>query len=652
MNKKYIGKKKLLLCMLITSILIVTSLTSVTGQTQNDSENTTSNSAIRSRALPSWFYKLVNDDWNYWSKSPNMYSIPSGNVGIGTSSPSSKLQVAGNIDAYGFSINGTAIGTSSDSYWSADGSNIYYNTGNVGIGTISPVAKLDVAGMLKINSFKMTTGATDGYVLTSDGSGVGTWQPASGGSGGIGGSGTTNKISKFTSSDTIGNSIITESSSKIGIGTSSPTEKLDVAGTIKATGFKMPISPTAGYVLTCDSNGVGTWQPVGGGSDGIGGSGTINKLPKMVGPTTIGDSIITESSSKIGIGTSSPTEKLDVAGTIKATSFKMPTNAVTGYVLTCNSQGVGTWQPASGGGGGIGGSGSTNYIPRFAGSTTLGNSIIYQTSDSIGIGTTNPEYTLHVDGTIYGNNDGDLGVSGEGYYGVIGYSEDVEGIGVVGWSTDYEGFGLAGVGENGSGLWATTLYGLYAAQFEGDVLVNGTLFSLDPFGIAGVAGVSEGYGIYGGSSSGYAGWFEGDVNINGTLSKQAGSFKIDHPLDPENKYLYHSFVESPDMKNIYDGTITLDENGEAIVELPDYFEALNKDFRYQLTCIGGYAPVYISKEVHDNMFKIAGGTPGLKVSWQVTGIRHDTYAEENRIPVEEYKTDVENEINPQLEILK
>src|SRR5690606_1929323 len=60
----------------------------------------------------------------------------------------------------------------------------------------------------------------------------------------------------------------------------------------------------------------------------------------------------------------------------------------------------------------------------------------------------------------------------------------------------------------------------------------------------------------------------GGVSVLGSLSKGSGTFVIDHPLDPENKLLYHSFVESPDVKNIYDGIVTLDENGEATVELP------------------------------------------------------------------------------------
>ena len=172
------------------------------------------------------------------------------------------------------------------------------------------------------------------------------------------------------------------------------------------------------------------------------------------------------------------------------------------------------------------------------------------------------------------------------------------------------------------------------------------------FGIATGSGTTN-YGIYGqatGATNNYAGYFEGNVHVNGTLSKNAGSFKIDHPLDPENKYLVHSFVESPDMKNIYDGVVVLDEEGKAVVTLPPYFEALNEDFRYQLTCIGEYAPVYIEKKIQNNQFVIAGGKPGLEVSWQVTGIRKDPYAKAYPIIVEEEKKPHEKGkyLNPEL----
>jgi hypothetical protein len=146
------------------------------------------------------------------------------------------------------------------------------------------------------------------------------------------------------------------------------------------------------------------------------------------------------------------------------------------------------------------------------------------------------------------------------------------------------------------------------------------------------------------------------VQITGNLEKAGGSFKIDHPLDPANKYLSHSFVESPDMKNVYDGVVVLDRKGKAEIELPDWFGALNKDFRYQLTAIGAPGPnLYIAEEISDktanytssnnnnknSRFKIAGGTSGMKVSWQVTGIRKDPWANANRVQVEEDKPDKE-----------
>jgi hypothetical protein len=128
-----------------------------------------------------------------------------------------------------------------------------------------------------------------------------------------------------------------------------------------------------------------------------------------------------------------------------------------------------------------------------------------------------------------------------------------------------------------------------------------------------------------------------NLNVTGTLSKPAGTFKIDHPLDPANKYLYHSFVESPDMMNVYNGNINTDGSGLATVTLPDWFEALNRDFRYQLTVIGQFAQAIVASEVSHNQFTIRTDRPNVKVSWQVTGIRQDAYANAHRVQVEEDK---------------
>src|SRR5262249_1427686 len=110
------------------------------------------------------------------------------------------------------------------------------------------------------------------------------------------------------------------------------------------------------------------------------------------------------------------------------------------------------------------------------------------------------------------------------------------------------------------------------------------------------------------------------------------------------------FVESPDMMNVYNGNIVLDAEGKGTVQLPDWFETLNRDFRYQLTCIGGFAPIYVADEIADHRFTIAGGRPCPKVSWQVTGMRQDPWAENHRIPVEQDKTAEEREfyIHPEL----
>jgi hypothetical protein len=220
-------------------------------------------------------------------------------------------------------------------------------------------------------------------------------------------------------------------------------------------------------------------------------------------------------------------------------------------------------------------------------------------------------------GSVWSGSGIGLTITSNNDYGILGQTST--GHGVRGYSNS-SGYGVSGYS-----------YSAYGGYFE-----TGTTqqFALVARSNGGSSGANAFY------ATGYA-RIDGNLSIGGTISKGGGSFKIDHPLDPENKYLYHSFVESPDMKNIYDGVITLDEKGEANVELPTYFETLNKDFRYQLTCIGGYSQVYIAEEITDNHFKISGGKSGMKVSWQVTGIRKDAFAEKHRI-IPEVEKEQEN----------
>jgi hypothetical protein len=229
------------------------------------------------------------------------------------------------------------------------------------------------------------------------------------------------------------------------------------------------------------------------------------------------------------------------------------------------------------------------------------------------------------------NPGGGFGVAGDSAFGNGVYGLSTSGTGTVGTSR-------SGVGVRGESVESFGVHGLSSGSGSSGDGVRGTANGPSGNGVHGIANNGSGaYGVYGESSSGYAGYFSGKVNITGTLTKGAGSFLIDHPLDPANKYLAHSFVESPDMKNVYDGIAVLDADGRAEVDLPDWFQALNRDFRYQLTCIGGFAPVYVAEKIHDNRFQIAGGAAGQEISWQVTGIRQDAYANAHRIVVEENK---------------
>jgi trimeric autotransporter adhesin len=246
-------------------------------------------------------------------------------------------------------------------------------------------------------------------------------------------------------------------------------------------------------------------------------------------------------------------------------------------------------------------------------SVTVSNAIVLGTTSAggatapaVGIGTTAPSHTLDVV---------DRGTAGAAIYAsstVVGDAA-ISGVNSATSGKGTNGGLFQSFSPNGSGVAAIDDVGGYAGYFE----------ALD---------------------GGYAGYFAGNVtvtgneNVLGTLTKGGGSFKIDDPIDPSHKYLSHSFVESPDMKNIYDGIVTLDAHGSAVVTMPDWFSALNRDFRYQLTAIGAPGPkLYIAGEMHDNRFRIAGGKKGMRVSWEVTGIRQDAWANAHRIPNEEEK---------------
>ncbi|MBD3287773.1 hypothetical protein GF337_03125 [candidate division KSB1 bacterium] len=143
------------------------------------------------------------------------------------------------------------------------------------------------------------------------------------------------------------------------------------------------------------------------------------------------------------------------------------------------------------------------------------------------------------------------------------------------------------------------------------------------------------------SGAGRAGYFAGDVHVSGTLTCSNKQFLIDHPLDPANKILRHSCIESPEMINIYKGRATL-ENGRIEIQLPDYFDALNhpEGREINLTPINGWSPLFLEGEINNNHFIVKTtkeGNPEQEFSWIIYGVRNDEYARNNPIIVEEEK---------------
>lgn len=259
---------------------------------------------------------------------------------------------------------------------------------------------------------------------------------------------------------------------------------------------------------------------------------------------------------------------------------------------------------------------------------------IYGEGNSVGIwgstfngtgvrGATTGGYGVH--GYSVGNGTGVRGESSGGS-GVYGLSTNDNGYGVFGENTTLTGYGVLGVNNANS----TFARGVVGSSQNGQGVRGASTNGFGVYGMAPTNGVGvrgDGY-IAGVAGQGtlWAGIFYGDIRVDGNCSGCLGPDKIDHPSDPKNKYLQHSVVESSEMLDIYSGNVTTDAKGYATVVLPDWFESLNKDFRYQLTVVGQFAQAIISSEIKNNRFVITTDKPSVKVSWQVIGTRNDPYS--------------------------
>jgi hypothetical protein len=132
----------------------------------------------------------------------------------------------------------------------------------------------------------------------------------------------------------------------------------------------------------------------------------------------------------------------------------------------------------------------------------------------------------------------------------------------------------------------------------------------------------------------WAGYFSGDVTVTGTIFTPVMISRIDHPQDPENQFLQHAAVQSPEMTNQYSGNVITNAVGDADVILPDYFSTIITDVRYQLTVVGEFAQAIVTRKVEGNRFSIKTDKPNVEVSWLIIGSRIDPSASRSKFATE------------------
>ncbi len=226
------------------------------------------------------------------------------------------------------------------------------------------------------------------------------------------------------------------------------------------------------------------------------------------------------------------------------------------------------------------------------------------------------------------------GVFASGTYGVRAVGEQV---GVQATASGDDGIGLRAVGSGGAGGWAIDA----TNNGYGGITVNASGVGVDATAQTGVYAIglgANGRGIYAFSSQGKAAVLDGDVTVTGTLDRVAATSRIDHPADPDRRWLVHAGVDAPEARDVYDGNATTGADGRASVRVPAYVEALGRDFRYQLTVIGDFAQAVVSRDLRDGSFEIRTDRPRVRVSWQVTALRDDAYTRDHPVRNEPAKT--------------
>jgi hypothetical protein len=394
----------------------------------------------------------------------------------------------------------------------------------------------------------------------------------------------------------------------VGIGTTGPAAKLeaDTASTAEGTVGVLGrvTSPTPGGFSAgvrginagTTGLGIGVW-----GSHAGGGWGVYGTSPLGIG--IFGEHTSTSGAAAAieGDTVSTADGAVGVLGQVTSTTPGWQSAAVRGINADTGGNGIGVWGSQAGYGRGV------------YGTSPNGTGVYGEHTSTSGAG---------------GAVEGHTASTADYASGVFGYVH-----------SSTPGFFSAGVrgGNAGTGGSGIGVYGSHAGSGWG-------VYGYAPSGRGVYGSSTSGIGVYGQSSNGIAGWFQGILDVQGDLNVFGGTknFRIVHPLDPAHKYLQHAAIESNEVLNIYSGNVTTDGRGLATVPLPEWFDRINTDVRYQLTIVGSRGwNARVTKQIEGNRFTIETDQPNVQVSWQVTARRNDPYMRAHPFQVEQAKTGLE-----------
>lgn len=573
----------------------------------------------------------------YALQTRGLFVDDAGNLGVGNSAPTSKVEVTGVVTATGFTGDGAALTNLNASALTA---------GSIADARLSAnVALLNSANTFTNPGTTSFAGPLTATAFTGNGSALTALNASSLSSGTVADARLSANIPKLNAANTFTNTGATSFAGNLGIGTTAPEAKLHVAGgnvtidrggatqgstrSLIVGGARGSASPAFASLQfeNYDTNS-GATDYTGAAIESFNSSGADSgdlrflTTPDMAtGPQ---ERVRFDQNGNVGIGTTTPGFPLAFADTLgdKIALFGQSGNhwgfGIQNALLQIHTA-----------------DNSGDIAFGYGQSSSFTETMRVRGNGRVGIGLTNPAALLHSRTATAGLS----AVRGDGNavaaVGVEGTTNDGAGIGVLGRATTTTGFNFGVVGRTSSSD-GVGVSGEATRASGSNTGVYGYAHGTDGYGVFGDADGTNGIGVHGQATgaSGYGVFSTGNIAASGTKS-----FLIDHPLDPENKTLRHYCAEGPEPMNEYSGVAALDRNGEAWVMLPDYFESINRDFRYQLTCLGQFAPVYVRDEIRDGAFLISGGEPGMRVSWEVKGVRNDAFVQTYGAPVEQAKTE-------------